>query len=76
MNPEFLGWSIEGELDDIRCPLLAVQGLDDKYGSLEQIHEIQRRTPQTELLELAECGHSAHKDQAEVVIYKVCRFVQ
>ncbi|HYA59080.1 MAG TPA: alpha/beta fold hydrolase, partial [Burkholderiaceae bacterium] len=35
--PPFREWSIEAELDSIRCPLLAVQGLDDEYGTLEQI---------------------------------------
>ena len=47
---------------------LAVQGLDDEYGTLEQIRGIARRVPQTQLLELPACGHSPHKDQPEAVI--------
>jgi pimeloyl-ACP methyl ester carboxylesterase len=35
-------WSIEDEIGTIRCPLLAVQGLDDEYGTLEQIRGIAR----------------------------------
>ena len=76
LDSKFLSWSIESELTNIRCPLLAIQGLDDKYGSLEQIHGIQRRVRHAELLELAECGHSAHKDQTKIVISEVCRFIQ
>ena len=45
-------WSIEDEIASIAGPLLAVQGLDDEYGTLEQIRGIARRVPQTELLEL------------------------
>lgn len=75
-DSEFLSWSIEGELDNILCPLLAIQGLDDEYGSLEQIHGAKRRVEHVELLELAACGHSAHKDQGKVVISEVCRFVR
>ena len=42
-----------GRLEAIRCPLLAVQGEDDEYGTLEQIHAIARRLPKTRLLALA-----------------------
>jgi pimeloyl-ACP methyl ester carboxylesterase len=68
LHPPFRHWSIEDEIGTIRCPLLAVQGLDDEYGTLEQIRGIARRVPQTQLLELPACGHSPHKDQPEAVI--------
>ncbi|WP_418320732.1 alpha/beta fold hydrolase [Piscinibacter sakaiensis] len=68
LHPPFRDWSIEAELDSIRCPLLAIQGLDDEYGTLEQIRGIARRVEQTRLLELPDCGHSPHRDQPEAVI--------
>lgn len=76
LSPAFRDWSIEQEIGSIRCPLLAVQGVDDEYGTLEQIRGIARRVPQTQLLELPRCGHSPHKDQPEAVIGAVTRFVQ
>ncbi|MFZ2295616.1 MAG: alpha/beta hydrolase [Polaromonas sp.] len=76
LHPEFRHWSIEAELGAIRCPLLAVQGLDDEYGTLKQIHGIARLVPQTELLELAACGHSPHRDQPERLIAHVNTFIQ
>lgn len=76
LSPAFRGWSIEEELAAIRCPLLAIQGLDDEYGTLEQVHGIARRVPQARLLELAQCGHSPHKDQPEAVIEAVQAFVR
>lgn len=75
LHPPFRDWSIEAEIESIRCPLLAVQGLDDEYGTLEQIHGIARRVPQTELLELSNCGHSPHRDQAERLIASACAFI-
>ena len=68
LDPPFRDWSIEREIETIACPLLAVQGLDDEYGTLEQVHGIARRLPQTELLELAACGHSPHRDQPDRLI--------
>jgi pimeloyl-ACP methyl ester carboxylesterase len=75
LNPSFRAWSIEDEIAPIRCPLLAVQGLDDEYGTLEQIRGIARRVPQTRLLELAHCGHSPHKDQPAALIDAVARLL-
>ena len=75
LSPAFRNWSIEEEIRAIRCPLLAIQGEDDEYGTLAQIRGIARRVPQARLLEIPKCGHSPHKDQPEVVIEAVKRFV-
>ncbi len=76
LHPPFADWSIEAEIGAIACPLLAVQGLDDEYGTLEQIRGIARRVPQTQLLELADCGHSPHRDQSDRLIAVAKTFMQ
>ena len=76
LDPAFRSWNIEAEIEAIRCPLLAIQGLDDEYGTLEQIHRIRRRVPAARLLELPECGHSPHRDQAEQVIAAAVEFIR
>ncbi len=76
LQPGFRQWSIEEEIAAIRCPVLAIQGLDDEYGTLEQIRGIARRVPQTRLMEIPQCGHSPHKDQAEAVIAGTIAFVR
>lgn len=68
LDPAFRHWSIEAELDSIRCPILAVQGVDDEYGTLEQVDGIARRAPQTEVLVLEDCRHSPHRDQPQQLI--------
>lgn len=75
LHPDFRSWRIAEELGSISCPILAVQGLDDEYGTLEQIRGIARICPQTELLELADCGHSPHRDQNDALIAAVQDFV-
>lgn len=75
LNPDFRPWSIEGEIASMACPLLAVQGLDDEYGTLEQIRGIARRVPQTKVLELPRCGHSPQRDQPALLIAAITRFM-
>ena len=75
LDPAFRAWNIEAEIAAIACPLLAVQGLDDEYGTMEQIRGIARRVPQAQLLELAECGHSPQRDQPERSIAASAAFI-
>ncbi len=75
LRARFRDWSIEGQIGSIVCPLLAVQGLDDEYGTLEQVRGIARRVPQTQLLEMAACGHSPHRDQPELLIAAASAFI-
>ncbi|MFO1216752.1 MAG: alpha/beta hydrolase [Burkholderiaceae bacterium] len=75
LDPGFTRWNIEAELPSITCPLMAIQGLDDEYGTLEQIHGIARALPRTRLLELPDCGHSPHRDQPVRLIDEVTRFI-
>lgn len=76
LDPAFRTWSIEAEIASIACPLMAVQGLDDEYGTLEQIRGIARCVPGTRLLELPDCGHSPHRDQAATVIDAAATFIR
>ncbi len=75
LNPAFRSWSIKEEIKGIRCPVLAVQGYDDQYGTMDQIREIARLVPSTRLLELEKCAHSPHKDQPEKLIASVSDFI-
>jgi len=75
LAPEFRLWNIEREITAIACPVLALQGLDDEYGTLQQVYGIQRRLPHTQVVELADCGHSPQRDQGEALIENVVYFV-
>lgn len=76
LHPPFKQWNIEDELGTIRCPVLAMQGIDDEYGTLRQIRDIALHVPQTQLLEIPDCGHSPHRDQPETAIVATVSFVR
>jgi pimeloyl-ACP methyl ester carboxylesterase len=71
LNPAFRAWNIEAELPKIRCPVLAIQGYDDQYGTMEQLDRIGRAVPHAELLKLENCGHAPQRDQPEAVMQAV-----
>ena len=75
LSPQFRAWNIEADIAKVSCPVLAVQGVDDEYGTLEQIRAVARHVPQTELLVLSHCGHSPHRDQPERLIREAGAFI-
>lgn len=75
LSPEFRDWNIENCLPEIRCPLLAIQGEDDEYATLRQIEVIAEKVPGTQLLCLANCGHSPQRDQEAAVLAAIAGFV-
>ncbi len=75
LSPAFRSWSIEAELENIRCPLLAIQGEDDEYGTMEQVYGIRRVLPDAIVVPVAHCGHSPHRDQPQLLSDAVAQFV-
>ena len=75
LSPAFRSWSIVDDLDGIRCPLLAVQGHDDHYGTMAQIDTIAHRAPQTRLTKLDNCGHSPHRDAPQALNEAIVGFI-
>ena len=76
LSPAFRHWNITGELGLIRCPVLAIQGDQDEYGTMAQIEAIVHHVPGTQVLALQDCGHSPHRDQPQAVADAVVRFVK
>ena len=75
LDPNFKSGDIVPLLPRITCPVLAVQGEDDRHGTMAQIEAIQAALPQAELAKLPDCGHSPHRDQREALIERVSAFV-
>ncbi len=75
LHPDFRAWNIEEYLPGIACPVLAIQGEDDEYGTMEQMRRIGAQVRDVELVELEDCRHSPHKDQPEAVLDAIRRFV-
>ena len=77
LAPAFRAWNIESFLPAIKCPLLAIQGHGDEYGTMAQLDAIARQAGgPVELLKLEHCGHSPQKDQPEIVAGAIAEFVK
>ena len=76
LDPAFLDWNIEEYLPRIDCPVLALQGEDDQYGTMEQLERLRRgvRGP-CELVKLAACGHAPFRDQPQATLAALTRFI-
>ena len=75
LAPDFRAWNIEEYLPRIECPILAIQGEDDEYGTMDQLARIARRARDVELVKLGDCRHSPHRDQPDAVLDTIARFV-
>jgi len=62
LSPAFRGWNIERYLPQIRCPVLALQGSDDEYGTPDQLRAIVAGVsgPARAYL-IPEAGHTPHR---------------
>ncbi len=76
LDPAFRDWNIEEYLPRIRCPVLAIQGVDDEYGTLEQMRRIDAGVRDAALVVLDDCRHSPHRDQPDQVLAAIHRFVR
>lgn len=77
LEPAFHHWNIEAELPKIRCPVLAIQGHDDQYGTMQQLDRIAAGvTAPCSLLKLENCGHSPLRDQPQAVIEAIVELYQ
>jgi pimeloyl-ACP methyl ester carboxylesterase len=77
LDPDFERWDIRGQyLPKVRSPVLAIQGLQDEYGTMAQLDEIAARVAgPCELLKLEDCGHAPFRDQPETTLAAVTRFI-
>jgi pimeloyl-ACP methyl ester carboxylesterase len=79
LSSEFQSFDIRPLLGQITFPVLAMQGIDDSYGTMAQIEQIQSLVTKAsltpELLKLSRCGHSPHIDQPEQVIATAKAFI-
>lgn len=75
LHADFRDWNIEEFLPSIACPVLAIQGEDDEYGTMEQVRRIARAVPDVEVLALSDCRHSPHRDQTQAVLEAITRFL-
>jgi pimeloyl-ACP methyl ester carboxylesterase len=76
LSEPFSHFDIHALLPAIRCPIVAIQGRDDRYGTMRHIDGIREALPATTLVKLDDCGHSPHRDQPDAVIARTIAFIR
>ena len=72
----FKHWSIEYLLPSIEVPMLVIQGVDDQYGSTEQVKSIASKTSGYVHMEFLEnCSHVPHLEAQPVVVELMSNFI-
>jgi pimeloyl-ACP methyl ester carboxylesterase len=77
LSPGFRSWNIERYLRDIRCPVLAIQGEEDEFGTPDQVNAIREGVgPRAEPLFIPDVGHTPHREAREVVLDAASAFIE
>jgi pimeloyl-ACP methyl ester carboxylesterase len=72
LDKSFENWNIEAFLKDIKYKSLIIQGENDEYGTVEQVHRIGNGIGENaESLMIPNCGHTPHRDAETVVLDKI-----
>ncbi|MNO56908.1 acyl-CoA esterase [compost metagenome] len=77
LSQAFSGWTIENRIDLIQCPLLALHGEHDEYGSVshpQRIAQLSRTSGEYRII--ANCHHVPHREAPDVVLDAVVRLLQ
>ena len=76
LSPEARKWNIEEYLPGITCPVLAIQGEYDEYGTVSQIKAIAAHVSgPVESMLIPKCAHVPHHQARETVFSTMQRFI-
>ena len=76
LRPEFRDWNIEQFLASIQCPVLAIQGIDDEFGSIEQVNGIVNQVSgQSNAYLVPDAKHTPHKEAQESTLERASDFI-
>lgn len=75
LDPDFKRWNVEEVLNTIKVPVLAIQGLDDQYGTLAQVNVIPKRCPSPVTVKaLPETRHAPHLESPDATLSAIQAF--
>lgn len=76
-SPSYANWSMAPVLPKVKCPVLAIHGDRDDYGSYAFPELVARLAGgETTLLLLEHCGHMPHRERLDEVLGAVSSFLQ
>jgi len=76
LSPRFADWALDDALRGLRCPVLALHGDRDEYGSRLHPERIAGLAGAGgEMVIFEDCGHVPHREKPEAVLQAVTGFV-
>jgi pimeloyl-ACP methyl ester carboxylesterase len=77
LSNAFRDWNIEHFLPAIKCPVMVIQGVEDEFGSMEQVQSIASKTTgPSRICMVVNAGHSPHKQNETWLINECCQFIE
>jgi len=76
LHPGFRAWDIAPRLGGITCPVLAVQGTADPYGTVAHVEAVRDATAGPVELLLLDSGHSPHLEAPQCTESAVTSFIR
>lgn len=77
LAPRFADWTLDDDLRGLRCPVLAMHGGRDEFGSRAHPERIARLAPMpTDVVVFEDCGHVPHREQPDLVMRTVRSFLE
>jgi len=76
LSQEFATWSLKDDLPMMTCPVLAIHGEKDEYGSVqfpEMIFELAGGMAEKKII--ADCGHVPHREKQDLILDLVTQFI-
>ena len=75
LSPAFRSFDIREDCRRIQAPILAIQGREDPYGTLQQIDDIRPDQGRIERMVLDHCGHAPQRDQSQACTERIAGFL-
>lgn len=77
LSKSFKDWNITKEIKGIECPVIAIQGEKDQYGTPEQLELIEKSVKsEIKTFLVPNCGHHPHLEKAEEIVKIIAQNLQ
>lgn len=77
LSPPFADYRLDETLQRVRCPVLAIHGECDEFGSLAHPERIRAQAAGPVQLQIvAGGGHVPHREQPEAIVGRIAQFLQ
>lgn len=75
LSPAFKSWDIRNEIQFFPQPVLAIQGLNDQYGTAEQVASIVNNRDNRTGNMIPACGHHPHLEKSGEMVGLISRWI-